>query len=277
MKKFFLAVLTVVLMAGCAWAADDVLRIGNLTKLNITPEEYQRAANSALSEGLTQEFRKQAVQKERSFKFYDSLMTMLLALNKGEIDEMSLPKDVADYVLKNATSLEIGAIARLSINIGLAFGFDNNEKGHKLKTLFNTALAALENSGRLAHLRELYITNPKGAPVPAQFTKFEGAETIKVAVTGDLPPIDFIAENGIPAGFNTAVLAEVAKITKVNIELVNIDSSVRASALKSGRVDMVFWFEKPQGGIYPSLDIPEGIILSEPYYTFNEYMNLKKK
>ena len=274
MKKFFLAVLTVVLMAGCAFAADDVLRIGNLTKLNITPEEYQRAANSALSEGLTQEFRKQAVQKERSFKFYDSLMTMLLALNKGEIDEMSLPKDVADYVLKNATSLEICAI-RLSFNIGLAFGFDNNEKGQKLKAAFDTALTALENSGRLAHLRELYITKTKGAPVPAQFTKFEGAETVKVAVTGDMPPIDFIAENGVPAGFNTAVLAEVAKIAKVNIELVNIDSTARASSLKSGRVDMVFWFEKAEGE--KQFDIPEGILLSESYYTFNEYMNLKKK
>ena len=277
MKKFLLTMLAVVLMTSCAWAADDGFRVGLLNRLNTTAENVQKLYISNKSQNFFQTFRKQAAPEKRSFKFYDSLMTMLLALNKGEIDEMVLPKDVADYVLKNATSLEIGAIARLSINIGLAFGFDNNEKGHKLKTLFNTALAALENSGRLAHLRELYITNPKGAPVPAQFTKFEGAETIKVAVTGDLPPIDFIAENGIPAGFNTAVLAEVAKITKVNIELVNIDSSVRASALKSGRVDMVFWFEKPQGGIYPSLDIPEGIILSEPYYTFNEYMNLKKK
>ena len=275
MKKFFLAILTVVLMAGCAWAADDVLRFGQLTKLNITPEEFQRRATSALSEGHIQEFRKQAVPEERSFKFYDSLMTMLLALNKGEIDEMGLPKDVADYVLKNATSLEISAIARLSTNVGLAFGYDNNEKGQKLKAAFDTALTALENSGRLAHLRELYITKTKGAPVPAQFIKFDGAETVKVAVTGDLPPIDFIAENGVPAGFNTAVLAEVAKIAKVNIELVNIDSSARASALKSGRVDMVFWFEKAEGE--KQFDIPEGILLSESYYTFNEYMNLKKK
>ena len=277
MKKFLLAVLAVVLVASCAWAAEDVLRLGHLTRLNTTPETHQKGIAIALSGKIIREFREQAGPRERSFKFYDSLMTMLLALNKGEIDEMVLPKDVAEYVLKNATSLEISAIVRLNFTLCLSFGFDNNEKGQKLKATFDTALNALENSGKLAHLRELYITNPKGAPVPAQFTKFEGAETIKVAVTGDLPPIDFIAENGIPAGFNTAVLAEVAKITKVNIELVNIDSSVRASALKSGRVDMVFWFEKPQGGIYPSLDIPEGIILSEPYYTFNEYMNLKKK
>ena len=276
MKKFLFTILAVVIMAGCVWAADDVLRVGNLTKLNITPEEFQSWHTRANSENLVQVFRKQTVPGERSFKFYDSLMTMLLALNKGEIDGMGLPKDVADYVLKNTTSLEIRIILLWGFDLGLSFGFDNNEKGQKLKTLFDTALTALENSGRLAHLRELYITNPKGAPVPVQFEKFEGADTVKVAVTGDLPPIDFIAENGVPAGFNTAVLAEVAKIAKVNIELVNLDSGARASALKSGRVDMVFWFEKAEG-MEKQFDIPEGIILSEPYYTFNEYMNLKKK
>ena len=54
-------------------------------------------------------------------------------------------------------------------------------------------------------------------PEAVKFEKFEDARTIKVAVTGDLPPIDYIAPDGKPAGFNTAVLAEIAKRLKFNV------------------------------------------------------------
>ena len=69
----------------------------------------------------------------------------------------------------------------------------------------------------------------------------EGAETIKVAITGLMPPIDYIAPDGTPAGFNTAVLAEISKRIGKNIELVQVNSLGRATALASGTVDVVFW------------------------------------
>lgn len=272
MKKLLCALLAVMLMASCVFAAD-FLRVGEITKLNITPEDFNKLVYG-IPTAKSMEFRNKPAPDGRVTKFYDSLTTLVLALNRGEVDEILLPKDVANYVLRNTDNLELSAINHIIPNY-LSMGFKDDENGQKLKSLFNNALINLENNGKLAALKNLYITEPGfGEPESVQLGKFDGAQTIKVAVTGDLPPIDFIAEDGVPAGFNTAVLAEAAKIAKINVELVNIDSTARAAALVSGRVDVVFWFQSiPVGNV----DVPEGIILSEPYYTWTEMYSLRKK
>ena len=63
----------------------------------------------------------------------------------------------------------------------------------------------------------------------------------KVGVTGDVPPMDFVASNGKAAGFNIALLTEIANRAQVNFELVQIETGARAMALSSGKVDAVFW------------------------------------
>ena len=60
-------------------------------------------------------------------------------------------------------------------------------------------------------------------------------------MTGALPPMDYVAADGTPAGFNTAQLAEISQRIGKNIELVVVDSVDRAAALASGTVDAVFW------------------------------------
>ena len=276
MKKFLCSFLALMLISGCLYAAD-VLKVGQLTKLNISPEDFNLLV-LGIPTAKFQEFRKTSAPDGRSYKFYDSLMTMLMGLNRGEVDEIHLPKDVANYVARTNDAYEFTAIFKTTQNF-LAIGFHDTEKGQKLKSLFSNALITLENSGRLANLTSIYITDPGvGEPEPVKFAKFDNADTIKVAVTGDMPPIDFIDEDGEPAGFNTAVLAEAAKIAGVNVELVNIDSSARAAALVSGRVDAVFWFQVDSGFERDKQpDLPEGIILSEPYYSWDEVYGLKVK
>ncbi len=72
---------------------------------------------------------------------------------------------------------------------------------------------------------------------------FPGAKTIKVAVTGDRPPMDYVSAGGEPIGFNTALIAEVAKRLEVNIEFVNVTCAARGIALATGVCDIVFWME----------------------------------
>ena len=85
-------------------------------------------------------------------------------------------------------------------------------------------------------------------------------------MTGDLPPLDYVSEDGSPAGFNTAILAEIAKRLGKNIEVVDIDSGARAAALSSGQIDVIFWVDKP-----------EGVELSEPYFKDDvEHLQIKK-
>ena len=91
-----------------------------------------------------------------------------------------------------------------------------------------------------------------------------------------MPPIDYIDEGGNPAGFNTALLAELGRRLHANMKLVNIESGARTAALVSGRVDVVFWYETIQG-YAQSYDAAEGVLLSDPYYRWNTFLHLKKK
>ncbi|MBQ6774465.1 MAG: transporter substrate-binding domain-containing protein [Synergistaceae bacterium] len=97
------------------------------------------------------------------------------------------------------------------------------------------------------------------------------APTIKIAVTGDIPPIDYVAPDGNAAGFNAVILAEIGRRLKINIELMNINTAARNATLASGRADGVFWY------IAHESDKSEGILFSEPYYTFDEFVHIRKK
>ena len=47
----------------------------------------------------------------------------------------------------------------------------------------------------------------------------------------------------------------------------DIDSAARASALTSGRADIIFWAIVPVSEIIPAdADIPAGTMISSPYY-----------
>ena len=99
--------------------------------------------------------------------------------------------------------------------------------------------------------------------------KFYNDTMIRIGITGDLPLLDYIRPDGIPAGFNTAILAEISKLIGKNFVLVQVDSGSRAIALTSGEVDVIFWAVVPQDNeILPkNFDVPEGVILTEPYFS----------
>lgn len=271
MKKILCAFLLVALFAGSSFA--DV-NVGLLTQLNMSQAEFQTYMDAALSSGLWTMFT--ADNKEPAvFVFYDSMTAMQLGLNKGEVDEIDLPEAVGEYMINTNPDYAIAAIA-ITRPIYFAFGFRKDD-GENLRARFNEALQAMKADKTLAGLQMEYVINPGvKKPEAVEFAKFEGAETVKVAVTGDLPPIDYVDADGTAAGFNTAILAEIGKHLKVNIELLNIESAARASALSSKRADVVFWFQVRAGeGIQP--DVPDGVILSESYYDWTKYLHIRKK
>ena len=176
--------------------------------------------------------------------------------------------------------------------MALCFGFmgDNRELVQK----WNEALNSMRNDWTLSALADKYVKNFQKNNSPYEyiygiderskrkkkeneaikFERFKDAPTIKVAITGDLPPIDYVAEDGMPAGYNAAVLAEIGRRLKVNIVTVNVSTGARTAALVSGRVDVVFWYEVDRS-LESQLDAPENIILSSPYYEWNTFMHLR--
>lgn len=266
MKKIFLGIILVLIISSASYSAEKrILKLGLLTKLNSNENEF--------SEIWKKNFAPNNENLEIIIRFYDSLNAMQMALNKGDINELVLPEATANYLINQNPEYQAFLVLK-SRGRGLSFGFrkDNQE----LLESFNEAIFNLNADWTLAALEGLYIASAGTEyPKPVEFEKFDNAKTIKVAVTGDLPPIDFITPDGTPAGFNTAVLAEIGRFLKINIELVNIEAGSRAAALASGRADVVFWYEKDTSSENQP-DVPEGVILSEPYYEWNKFIHVRK-
>lgn len=295
MKKFLCVLFVLALSAGMSFAASqakpEVVNTGVLTWLGTTEEEFQqglddlRKAVSPLlptnddpdwfGEDRLEGFILDLVKTRRVIKFYDSLMTMQMALRGALVDEIILPEAVGMYLVRNNPKYDIA----FSLNMmpsTIAFGFKAGNTA--LQKDFNTAIASMKKDGTLAKLERQFITEIDGEPVPAKFTEFKGAKTIRAAVTGDLPPIDFIAADGSPAGYNTAILAEIGRRLKKNVRLISVNSGGRSAALASERADVVFWYRSTEGIKTPRKvkvrggmmrDTTEGIILSSPYYEWD--------
>ena len=267
-KKFSCAILIIILFAGVAFAED--VKVGVLTQLNMNENDYR---NFVLEGRETVGFNFLSHSDEQ-FVYYDSLMALQMALNAGEIQEVQLPEVVAEYFVNSNPDLyKVSCVSQVRPTY-LAFGF--LKKNTAVKEKIDSALKSLKEDGTLEKLRLDFIENFRENNVQKiKFEKFNDAEKIKVAITGDLPPIDFTAIDGTPTGFSVAMLAEIGKKLKVNIEIFDIDANARSSALASGRADAVFWYKRTRN--YENQpDIPENVILSEPYYEWDKFLHIKK-
>ena len=211
--------------------------------------------------------------------YYNNLNNLQMGLESGSVDEVSLYRCVANFALATSDKFELVANDNLK---GLAdsFCFALRKDDTKLKADLDKTIDEMKADGTLDKLINEYITNvdKKQAPPKIDIPKTDGAETIKVGVTGDLPPLDFVNTDGTPAGFNTALLAEIGKRLGKNIEIIDIDSGARASALSSKQIDVIFWAIVPIGEKIPSdIDKPENVEMSKAYFTDDvAHLKLKK-
>ncbi len=259
--------LILTLTTGClaeAAQSGKGMVIGTLSMLNMTEEEYL-TREQGLRIGL------EYLEKQGAYVsvldpanrpaltrivYYDRLTDMVMALQAGDIHCADIPLSTADYLcaqnellvkrgeykLENADDFTKAVAYRL----GMGYSFLTTEEKAGLRDEIDQALTAMKEDGALDALIQTYITDAASDPQPAEFTKTEG-ETIRVAITGELPPMDYVAPDGTPAGFNTALLAELGRRLNRNFELVQVDSSGRAAALATGTVDLVFWTNGDSG------------------------------
>ena len=199
--------------------------------------------------------------------FFDSLNLMLLGIEAGKVDKISTYQSVANYLLANNDRFEI---VQGDLTDGLAdnFCFAVRKEDTQLKADLDKVIGEMKSDGALDKLINDYVKNvDKKNPLAIEIPKVEGAPTIKVGVTGDLPPLDYVSADGKAAGFNTALLAEIAKRLNRNVELVHIEGGARAAALNANQIDIVFWAIVPVNNTFPAdIDKPEGLELSVPYF-----------
>lgn len=271
MKKIFLTFLIMFSLVGCAFSEGEKFSVGVLAQLNMTEDEYKNFVLEG-RENFGWHF---LIGKDEDFVFYDSLLSIQMALNAGNIQEIQLPEIVGEYFVNLNTKLyKVSGVTHVRPTY-LAFGF--LKENIALQKKFNEAIKALKEDGTLEKLRLDFIEKFKKENIKHKiFEKFAGAETIKVALTGDLPPIDFVDADGTPFGFNVEILAEIGKKLKVNIEFFRVETGARSYALASGRADVAFWYKRTKDYDFQP-DIPDEIILSEPYYEWDKFLHITKK
>ncbi len=252
-KSFLLVAMILVMMilSGCGSSKTDdkqPIKIGTLTQLNNSPENATKLVNGG------------------ELNFFDSFNSMQMALSSGNIQVVQTYGSVAKFMQENNPSFKV--TESQTVHLVDKFCCAMREEDVVLKDLFNSAINTMKADGTLDALIHKYITKFEGEPVSVNIAKIEGADTIKVGITGDLPMLDYVLPNGKPAGFNTAVLSEISKRIDENIELVQIDSAARAAALNSGQVDVVFWVVVPadDSDRPKDFDVPKGVAVTDPYY-----------
>ncbi|MBQ6972322.1 MAG: transporter substrate-binding domain-containing protein [Synergistaceae bacterium] len=283
MKKVLCALMLVLVFTAAASARH---KVGVVERLNVTPENFREMTHTIEKGNIVIV----ANTTERpEFTFYSSMNQMIMALNAGEIDEVLFPEAQAEYFLSLNPDHVIKCMVMMKdAPFLLSFGFSAENKD--LCESFSRALAEMKRDGTLVTLYGKYILGANTAvfeesaiadpsrmsQAPVVFRKFDGAREIRIAVTGDMPPIDYIAPDGSAQGFNAAILAEICGRLGLNVKLQNIESGARVAMLTSGRSDAVFWFEHKRGA-KDSHDAPEGVILSEPYFQFDTFCHIGRR
>ena len=263
MKKLLCCSLVLAVMFAASASAEVV---GSLNISNAGEKYVADYRASILAQVLDRDYKVEG----SSVKFYDNLTLMQMALSKGEIDVITTPECVGEYMLRTNSLLKLRGFMLNKNATALAFGFLEEKK--ELRDRFSKAVEDMEREGAIGLLARDFISGPQAINPPAvEIAKFDDAETINAAITGDQPPLDYIAEDGTPAGFNTAILAEIGRRLHVNINPVIVETASRAVSLTSGRADVVFWFQVFEG-YDKQPDIPEGVIVSTPYYGWNKAM-----
>ena len=205
--------------------------------------------------------------------YYDSLDALEMALTSGKIDQADIGESTGRYMLSKNPDLEEGVITVVPTNnYGMLLMADNKE----LCDDISEAIEELEAEGTLAELQKTYIDGyiDGSEPEAIELPVFEDTDdTITIAVSGDLPPMDFIGADGTPAGFNVALISAIAQKLEVNVKLTTVNAGSRAVALTSGKVDVVFWTvsselkDQGMGNPLVDADMPENTVKTTPYYS----------
>jgi len=246
--------------AGDAANTDAVRKygdIGRLSKLNITEDELNDVLRDIMVNSIC-----------NRYVFFDTMTDMLMALQRGDIVVLETDQNTVRYI----ASRNEGIVVRppyLNPN-NLLFSMLLRAEDTELRDQISSIIAEMEKDGAMEEMRQRYIEDviTGDDPGAVALEAFPDAKTIKVAVTGDRPPMDYVSAGGEPIGFNTALIAEVAKRLGVNIEFVNVSCAARGIALATGVCDIVFWmeigdFENWEGADFE--DQPENTVVTEPY------------
>jgi ABC-type amino acid transport substrate-binding protein len=175
----------------------------------------------------------------QDFVCYPSVNEALMALKTGKVDTLLSMDANATFMAKNDPSLYLYMDPRLADYNDISFSMVVMSANEALCLKLNEAIAYLQGAGILEALTVAMIKGTL-ADVPP----YEAEKTLYVGVTGDIPPIDYVDENGTPVGFNVNLMSQIGAYLGYKIEFVQLAKNAIIAALASGKIDVVFWQEQ---------------------------------
>ena len=264
MKNLFIIVLvlmTALSICLTVYAEDGAVQkygnIGRLSKLNITEDELNEVLKDIMVNSIC-----------NRYVFYDTMTDMLMSLNRGDIVVLETDQNTVRYIASRNDNI-VDRPPYLNPN-NLMFSVLLRGEDVELRDQISNSIAEMEEDGTIEEMRQRYIEDVIVGDDPDVVVpqNFPGARTIKVAVTGDRPPMDYVSAGGEPVGFNTALISEIGKRLGINIEFVTVDCGARGIALATGVCDIVFWMEIGDFENWEGADLedqPENTIVTKPY------------
>ena len=242
--------------------AGDQGELGRLTKLNVDEDTLTQAIMESY-------FDKVPFSR---YRFFDNLNSMIGALVSGRIAGMALDEFTAEYLLSRTEEYAIYNPPETAPSYNLNFSMLLREEDAELRDRISEVIEDMKTDGTLDALKKRYIDEVIAGTEPEAIVPevFEDGEILKVAVTGDRPPMDYFSDAGSPIGFNTALVSEVGRRLGMNVTFVSIDTAARALTLESGISDVIFWMEAGDFGNWANADVedqPAGTVVSTPFLT----------
>ncbi len=231
--------------------------IGRLSKLNITEDELNEVLKDIMVDSIC-----------NRYVFYDTMNDMIMALNRGDIVALETDQNTVRYIASRNDHI-VDRPPYMNPNM-LVFCMLLRGEDTELRDQISACIAEMNKDGTVEAMKQAYIEDVIAGKEPEAIEPqvFQDAETIRVAVTGDRPPMDYVSAGGEPLGFNTALIAEIAKRLELNIEMVNVTCAARGIALATGVCDIVFWMEVGDFENWEGADLedqPDNTIVTEPY------------
>lgn len=260
-----------VILTGCS--SRETAKIKNISDLKGKFIGMTTSANSP--EMIMSSYTKAIGAAPKEVVYFNNTSDAVTAVMTGKVDAVYVLKFCGDYYLKKNSDLNVVEF-KLNSEAGIMMAVRSEDQ--QLKADLDKAITTLKENGTLKALEEKWITNlpTDNEATNNEIQKNAEAKTVYVGVSGDFVPLDYIAADGRPAGYNVALLNEVGKLINVNFEFVSIENQARFAALSSKKIDVIFtqfeantaWVDEVKNDKW---------IGTKPYYSINGQGFLVKK
>ena len=273
MKRTISVLVVLLLAASLAFAGGGKEPAAKITKL----ADLEGKVVAALSGPQDPEMIRALVAQQtgvmfKDMLFFDTYMAAIAALKSNKVDSVLVFGPMLNYNASRDASLGVINLSPVGTStIHMAVRATDAE----LRSNINAALISMKNDGTLAKLEKEFVTDLKPSQQLAgkNMPRFNGAPTLVVGLSGDGAPVDYVAADGKPAGYNVELLALLAEKLNVNFEISVLPNESKFPALASNKIDIFFlhFVNSDAEVIMKTLETNSNATLTEPYYEFTEW------